>query len=190
MRTTQMALLTHDALVLPQGRLEVPVVDSANLQTVADVFKNKYQLVVGMFNGSDNPPCYSIVTQCDIIDFNQLDDNSLSITLEGKQRLYINAAEQQLDKRWLVKTKPCSNWQEVPIQGEFELLSLALKQFYEANPQLEELYPQLHLEDGCWVSQRWLEVLPMYNRDKIKLLRQPNCHQTMAFILRLIKSHA
>jgi Lon protease-like protein len=52
-----------------------------------------------------------------------------------------------------------------------------------------ELYSQVHLEDAAWVSQRWLEVLPMYNRDKLVLVNQPDCHKTMDFVLQLIKSH-
>lgn len=57
------------------------------------------------------------------------------------------------------------------------------------NPDLLELYSQVHLEDAAWVSQRWLEVLPMYNRDKLVLANQPDCHKTMDFVLQLIKSH-
>lgn len=190
MRSKEMALLTQDALLLPQGRLEIRVVDPANLRIVADVCKNRYELAIGMFKAEGTPPCYPIVTQCDIIDFNQLEDDSLSIVLEGKQRVKILSGAQQRDNRWMVRTLVCQNWTPEPIEGEFELISQALEQFYEVNPDLAELYSQVKLDDACWVSQRWLEVLPMYNRDKIKLLNQPDCHKTMAFVLQLIKSHA
>ncbi|MGI2259944.1 LON peptidase substrate-binding domain-containing protein [Shewanella sp. GXUN23E] len=189
MRTREMALLTHDALLLPQGRLEVRVIDPSNLRVVADVFKNHRPLAVGMLKSSGQPPCYPIATQCDIIDFNQLEDDSLSIVLEGRQRVKILSGSQLPDRRWLVRTLHCPNWLPMPIEGEFALISQALEQFYEVNPDLAELYSQVNLDDACWVSQRWLEVLPMYNRDKIKLLSQPDCYQTMAFVLRLIKSH-
>ena len=190
MRSQEMALLTHDALLLPQGRLEVRVIDPSNLRVVADVFKKQCQLAVGMFRADGNPPCYPIATQCDIIDFNQLEDDSLSIVLEGKQRVKVLSGTQQADKRWVVNTLSCPNWMPEPIEGEFALISQALEQFYEVNPDLAELYSNVRLDDACWVSQRWLEVLPMYNRDKIKLLNQPDCHKTMAFVLRLIKAHA
>ncbi|ABI40603.1 ATP-dependent protease La (LON) domain protein, putative [Shewanella sp. MR-4] len=189
MQTREMALIMRDALLLPQGRIEVRVVEPGQLRMVADVLKGKYDLAFAAMKPNGTPPCYPTATQCDIIDFNQLEDDSLSIVLEGRQRVSILSAAQTKDKLWMSRTLPCQNWQEEPIEGEFELISAALEQFYEVNPDLLELYSQVHLEDAAWVSQRWLEVLPMYNRDKLVLVNQPDCHKTMDFVLQLIKSH-
>ena len=189
MQTREMALIMRDALLLPQGRIEVRVVEPGQLRMVADVLKGKYDLAFAASKPSGNPPCYPTATQCEIIDFNQLEDDTLSIVLEGRQRVSILSAAQAKDKQWMSRTLPCQNWQEEPIEGEFELISAALEQFYEVNPDLLELYSQVHLEDAAWVSQRWLEVLPMYNRDKLVLVNQPDCHKTMDFVLQLIKSH-
>jgi Lon protease-like protein len=113
----------------------------------------------------------------------------LSIVLEGRQRVNILSAAQQRNQVWIARTLPCPNWRNEPIAGEFEIISAALEQFYEVNPDLLGLYTQTHLEDASWVSQRWLEVLPMYNKDKLVLVEQPNCHKTMDFVLQLLKSH-
>ncbi|QFU21186.1 LON peptidase substrate-binding domain-containing protein [Shewanella eurypsychrophilus] len=189
MRTQEMALITRDAVLLPEGRLEIRVVDPAYLQVIADNLKGKCQLAFGMFMANGKPPCYPNATQCEVIDFNQLDDNSLGIVLEGKQRVKVLSAAQKRDGVWISRTLPCSNWCEEPIKGEFELISAALEQFYEVNPDLFGLYSNLHLDDAAWVSQRWLEVLPLYSKDKQVLLNQPDCHKTMNFVLELIKSH-
>lgn len=191
MRTEEMALLTHDTLLLPEGRVEIRVVDPAYLSVIAEVLKQHYPLVFGVSKANSNPPCYEMATQCEIIDFNQLDDDSLGIVLEGKQRVKILSAAQRRDGVWISRTLACNNWQQEPIIGEFELISAALEQFYEVNPDLFGLYENdIHLEDATWVSQRWLEVLPLYNKDKLRLMNQPNCHKTMNFVLELIKSHA
>ncbi|WOT05548.1 LON peptidase substrate-binding domain-containing protein [Shewanella youngdeokensis] len=191
MRTEEMALLTHDSLLLPEGRVEVRIADPAYLSMIAEVLKQHYPLVFGMSKANSHPPCYDTATQCEIIDFNQLDDGSLSVVLLGKQRVRILSAAQRRDGVWISRTLACNNWQQEPIYGEFELISTALAQFYEVNPALFGLYDNdVHLEDATWVSQRWLEVLPLYNKDKLRLLNQPNCHQTMHFVLELIKSHA
>ncbi|MEZ9821976.1 LON peptidase substrate-binding domain-containing protein [Shewanella sp. 10N.286.45.A1] len=191
MRTEEMALLTHDTLLLPEGRVEIRVVDPAYLSIIAEVLKQHYPLVFGVSKANCNPPCYEMATQCEIIDFNQLDDDSLGIVLEGKQRVKILSAAQRRDGVWISRTLACNNWQQEPIIGEFELISAALEQFYEVNPDLFGLYENdIHLEDATWVSQRWLEVLPLYNKDKLRLMNQPNCHKTMNFVLELIKSHA
>lgn len=189
MQTREMALIIRDALLLPQGRIEVRVVEPGYLRMVADVLKGKYDLAFAAANPRGNPPCYPTATQCNIIDFNQLEDDSLCIVLEGRQRVNILSAAQAKDKVWMSRTLPCRNWRHEPIKGEFELISAALEQFYEVNPALLELYAQVHLEDAAWVSQRWLEVLPMYNKDKLVLVNQPDCHKTLDFVLQLIKSH-
>lgn len=190
MRTQEMALLTHDALLLPDGRLEIRIVEPRYLRMVAQVLKGELRLAFGMFKANSRPPCYPIATHCEIIDFNQLEDDSLSIVLEGHQRVKILSAVEDKDKLWIAKALPCLNWAEEPISGEFEIISAALEQFYEVNPDLFDLYSNVHMEDAAWVSQRWLEVLPMYNKDKLTLLNQPDCHKTMDFVLQLIKSHA
>ena len=191
MRTEEMALLTHDTLLLPEGRVEIRVVDPAYLSIIAEVLKLHYPLVFGVSKANSQPPCYEMATQCEIIDFNQLDDDSLGIVLEGKQRVRILSAAQRRDGVWISRTLACNNWQQEPIIGEFELISAALEQFYEVNPDLFGLYENdIHLEDATWVSQRWLVVLPLYNKDKLRLMNQPNCHKTMNFVLELIKSHA
>ncbi|QSX30609.1 MULTISPECIES: LON peptidase substrate-binding domain-containing protein [Shewanella] len=190
MQTQEMALLTHDALLLPDGRLELRIIEPRYLRMVADVFKGRYPLAFGMLKPNGHPPCYPEATQCKIIDFNQLEDDSLSIVLEGEQRVRIISAAQERDGLWKVRAVPCQNWAHEPILGEFTIISAALEQFYQVNPDLLHLYHDMHLEDAAWVSQRWLEVLPMYNQDKFKLVSQPDCHKTMDFVLRLIKSHA
>lgn len=184
-----MALLTYDALILPEGRLEIGVVEPVNLSIVAKVLKQQSILAVGMQKGKGSPPCYPIVTQCDIIDFNQLENGSLSILVEGKQRVRIISATQAQDTSWQVKTIKCSNWHTEPIKDEFEVISLALEQFYDVNPDLLALYMESHFSDATWVCQRWLEVLPMYNKDKLRLLNHPNCYPAMKFVLELIKAH-
>lgn len=190
MRTQEMALLIRDDLLLPDGRLEIRVVEPCYLRMVAGVLKGEYSMAFSIAKSNGSPPCYPIATQCEIIDFNQLEDDSLAIVLEGRQRVKVMSAGQASDKLWMARTLPCPNWAEEPIKGEFEIISAALEQFYEVNPDLFVLYDKVaHLEDATWVSQRWLEVLPMYNRDKLVLVNQPDCHKTMDFVLQLIKSH-
>ncbi|MGS0677349.1 LON peptidase substrate-binding domain-containing protein [Shewanella sp. 30m-9] len=191
MQTQEMALLTHDTLLLPEGRLEIRVIDPRYLSMIAEILKGHYPLVFGVGRENSSLPCYETATQCEVIDFNLLDDDSLGLVIEGKQRVRVLSAAQRKDGIWISRVLRSNNWQHEPIYGEFELISAALEQFYEVNPDLFGLYENdVHLEDASWVSQRWLEVLPLYNQDKLRLLDQPNCHKTMNFVLELIKSHA
>ncbi|QLE84109.1 MULTISPECIES: LON peptidase substrate-binding domain-containing protein [Shewanella] len=190
MLTHEMALIARDDLLLPGGRIEIRVVEPGQLAVIAEVLKGDYRLAFAMEREQQVIPCYPLATECDIIDFNLLDDDSLGLVLEGRQRVKVLSAAQRRDGAWIARTLASNNWQHEPIEGEFELISQALAQFYEVNPELFGLYVHLHLDDATWVSQRWLEVLPLYNKDKQLLLSQPDCHKTMDFVLELIKSHA
>ncbi|ARD20955.1 MULTISPECIES: LON peptidase substrate-binding domain-containing protein [Shewanella] len=189
MQTIEMALLIQDTVLLPGGRQELRMVTPNQLLMVANVLKGHYRLALAASKSNSFPPCYETATECEIIDFHQLEDNSLSIVVEGRQRVKVLSGAQLRDQSWIARTLPCQNWQHEPIAEEFEIISAALEQFYEVNPDLLELYSQTHLEDAAWVSQRWLEVLPMYNKDKLLLVEQPDCHKTMDFVLQLLKSH-
>ena len=189
MRTQEMALLIQDAVLLPSGRLEIRVVSPCELSLVASVLKGHYPLAFAPLKSQGDLPCYITATECQIIDFNQLEDKSLSIVVEGIQKVKILSAGQKTNGSWIARTLSCPNWRDEPIVGEFEIISAALEQFYQVHPEMLNLYSQVHLEDATWVSQRWLEVLPMYNRDKLVLVEQPDCHKTMDFVLQLLRSH-
>ncbi|MBR9728377.1 LON peptidase substrate-binding domain-containing protein [Shewanella intestini] len=189
MRSQEMALLVQDAVLLPSGRVEIEIVSPSELNQIARVLKGHFPLAFGALKASGDLPCYMTATQCNIIDFNQTDSGALSVILEGHQRIKILSTGQRSDGALMARTLACPNWQHEPIKGKFEIISAALEQFYQVNPELLDLYSHIHLEDASWVSQRWLEVLPMYNRDKIMLADQPNCHKTMNFVLQLLKSH-
>ncbi|MCL1126700.1 LON peptidase substrate-binding domain-containing protein [Shewanella surugensis] len=189
MHTNEMVILTRDALLLPQGRTKVRIVEPHYLKMVAEVLKERYPLVYGMHRVHGKLPCYPYVTQCDVIDFDQQKDGALELVLEGRQKVKIMSAVQRKDKVWIAITRRYDNWQKEAITAQYEILSAALEHFFQANPELSKLYSQIHLDDATWVSQRWLEVLPLYNNEKLRLVCQPNCHRTLDYVLKLIQSH-
>lgn len=189
MHTNEMVILTRDALLLPLGRTKIRVVEPHYLKMVAEVLKGRYPLVFGMHRVHGKLPCYPYGTECNIIDFNQQKDGALELILEGIQKVKIMSAEQRKDKVWIAKTRSYDNWLPESITGQYEILSAALEHFFQANPELSKLYTQINLEDATWVSQRWLEVLPLYNNEKLRLVCQPNCHRTLDYVLKLIQSH-
>ncbi|MGL4474195.1 MAG: LON peptidase substrate-binding domain-containing protein [Shewanella sp.] len=186
MKIEAMSLFSSDMLILPRGRREIRVVQPQHLVTIVECLKLQQQLAIAMESES-NPPCYPIATQCHIIDFNQLADNSLSIVVEGIQRVRVVSSMKQKDGRFMLHTLPSQHWQSEPLVGEYHIVSLALQEFFKVHPDLFDLYGDTHLQDASWVSERWLELLPMYNSDKHQLLSQPDCHKTMNFVLSLIQ---
>ncbi|WP_299011816.1 LON peptidase substrate-binding domain-containing protein [uncultured Shewanella sp.] len=189
MHTEEMVILTRDALLLPLGRIKVRIVEPHYLKMVAAVLKGKYPLIFGMHRVHGKLPCYPYGTECDVIDFNQQKGGALELVLEGKQKVKIISAVQQKDKIWLAQARRYDNWVSESITEQYEILSAALEHFFQANEALSKLYTHINLEDATWVSQRWLEVLPLYNNEKLRLVCQPNCHRTLDYVFKLIQSH-
>jgi uncharacterized protein len=180
-------LIRLDNWLLPGGRQEIHVIEPDLLRLVAEHLKNQADIVVGVIADEDQSlPCYRIATECKIVDFFQLDDGSLSIVIEGIQRVRILDIQNILGS-YQVTVRPLPNWPSEPMSEDFEVLAQALLDFYNTNPSISELYSHIHLEDLNWVSQRWLEVLPMYHQDKQRLIKEENCQKAVTFVKHLIQ---
>ena len=180
-------LIRLDNWLLPGGRQEIHVIEPDLLRLVAEHLKNQADIVVGVISQEDQRgPCYRIATECKIVDFFQLDDGSLSIVIEGIQRVRILDIQNILGS-YQVTVRSLPNWPSEPMSEDFEVLAQALLDFYSTNPNISELYSHIHLEDLNWVSQRWLEVLPMYHQDKQRLIKEADCRKTVTFVKHLIQ---
>tara|TARA_B100001094_G_scaffold295291_1_gene316541 strand:+ start:22691 stop:23272 length:582 start_codon:yes stop_codon:yes gene_type:complete len=186
MESYRATLIRLEHWLLPEGRQEIQIIDHDLLLYVAEHLKNKSNIVVSVSSQSYSLPCYPIATQCQVIDFFQLEDGSLSVVIEGIQRVKVLSAQRQ-SGFYEVEVSPIPNWPFLPISEDSEVLAEALLEFYTANPDVSGLYSHIHLEDLNWVSQRWLEVLPMYHQDKQSLIKEVNCEKTAYFVKHLIQ---
>ncbi|MBL6735082.1 MAG: LON peptidase substrate-binding domain-containing protein [Shewanellaceae bacterium] len=179
-------LIRLDSWLLPGGRQEIQVVDPDLMRAITEHLKSKMNLVVSVISHGHAMPCYKIASECKVVDFFQLEDSTFSVVLEGIQRVKVIAVQHHLGA-YQVTVNPLPNWPSQPISEDSEILAEALLEFYSANPEISGLYSHIHLEDLNWVSQRWLEVLPMYNQDKQVLLKEPDCHKAAYFMKHLIE---
>ncbi|WP_345334719.1 LON peptidase substrate-binding domain-containing protein [Ferrimonas pelagia] len=190
MKRIEAALLPIEAPVLPQGRKELRIVTPGQLRMVANSLKDDNAwLVVCMNRDETDLPCYPVATRVRVVDFHQLDDDSLSIVVEGIRKVRISDVWAATDGVWMGKVLPLPNWPPRPLADNYAMLGEALKRLYDSQPALGELYPQLALDDACWVSQRWLEVLPLIEKDKQMLMEQADCCKAMQYVMSLIRSH-
>lgn len=189
MKRIEAALLPIDDPVLPEGRKELRIVTPGQLRMVAESLKERAHLAVCMSREGEKMPCYPIATLVEVVDFFQLDDDALSIVVEGRQRIRVLDTWAAADGVWMGEALKMSNWPSQPLDNHFLVLGEALRRLYEAQPELGHLYHEPHLDDACWVSQRWLEVLPLVEQEKQRLMGQPDCGKTMQYVLSLILSH-
>lgn len=179
-------LIRLESWLLPGGRQEIQVVDPDLMRAITEHLKSQMNLVVSVILHGQAMPCYKIATECKVVDFFQLEDMTFSVVLEGIQRVKVIAVQHHLGA-YQVTVNSLPNWPSLPINEDSEILAEALLEFYSVNPEISGLYSHIHLEDLNWVSQRWLEVLPMYNHDKQALLKEPDCSKAAYFMKHLIE---
>ncbi|WP_169903010.1 LON peptidase substrate-binding domain-containing protein [Paraferrimonas sedimenticola] len=180
-------LIILENWLLPKGRLELRITQTEVLQLIARHFKHGERIALGVQSSEGSfLPCMRHAVDVQVVDFFQLDDESLSFVFEGVQRLKVCETHPVSESLWQAKVRRLPDWPEQGLEKEFKVLSRALEYFYQTNPDISELYSHVHLEDANWVSQRWLEVLPIIDQDKLHLVNQPDCSEAMSFVLKMI----
>jgi Lon protease-like protein len=84
------------------------------------------------------------------------------------------------------KIEPLANWPLMPLSKQGASLSQQLQQVYAQFEQLDELYDQKFFDDECWVSQRWLEILPLSNKQFDLLALELDCTVTIEYLSRAL----
>ena len=127
-----------------------------------------------------------IGTLAEIIDFNQLEDGFLGITVEGKQRFEV------LDKRvaenglWWGTVRMLEEQEDVACPEEFALLQQVLESVYDKLGEPYASRPR-DFESAAWISGRLTELLPFDPATKHNLLATPDPLDRLRQIRPLIK---
>ncbi|WP_413110508.1 hypothetical protein [Thaumasiovibrio sp. DFM-14] len=112
----------------------------------------------------------------------------MRITIEGCYKvelLDITHTEQHL---LYAEIRRASNWAATPITPEYQLLADKLFDLFQSVPIISDQYGRPEFEDVSWVSQRWIEILPLESIHKRMLISQPTPQLAQRFLLKLLTS--
>ncbi|MEN9583651.1 MAG: hypothetical protein RLZZ616_657 [Pseudomonadota bacterium] len=113
---------------------------------------------------------YPIATRVRIIDFDQLPDGLLGITVLGIERVKIAELWQEPDGLRIGEVALLPPWQAGRLNADQHSLARALQDVFNDYPEYAALYHDPDWYDASWVAQRWLEVLPIPVEQKQWLL--------------------
>jgi Lon protease-like protein len=166
------ALFPLSQIVLPQGRTQLRVFEPRYQRLVREAQQRPFAsaLLNPYVNQSHPDRIFPVVTLVQIVDFCQLEDGLLGITIEGLQRLRVIERWQEQDQLHVAMTEILPEWSTQTLTPEQRPLVPALQQVYQQNPELSALYPSPQWHDGRWLAQRWLEILTMPPQLKFELL--------------------
>ncbi len=188
---TKLALFPLPSNILPGGRLPIRIVEDRYLRMLKESSKAMGGFGIVMIdtkNKSQFGKISPIGTHVKIIDFYSLDDGTLGIVVEGVERFLINEINIEKDGLKTARINYISNWPTVKLTAPDYHLTEKLNDVFKQHPELSTLYATKHMTDASWVSQRWLEILPLPIAQKQHLLQQSNCLSTIQTLNKLFSS--
>ncbi|MCW8330800.1 LON peptidase substrate-binding domain-containing protein [Photobacterium sp. SDRW27] len=185
-----MALFPSSHHLLPGGRLEVTIAEEKYLRMIKQSLKAERSFALCMLNEGEEhdeiKKIPAIATEAEVIDFNNAGNGLLSVILEGKQKVRLIAIRIEEDGLLYADYLLYPNWLTEPIDESTLCLAEKLKLFYATMPEIGSLYPTPSYDDITWVSQRWVEILPLEVQYKQLLITQESIKLTVRFLLKLL----
>ncbi|NHH99026.1 LON peptidase substrate-binding domain-containing protein [Oceanimonas sp. MB9] len=185
----RLALLPLTLHLLPEGRVPLRIFEPKYVRMVAEAGKDDRGFGIGMLEEPDDGgkgDLYMLGARVKIVDFYTLDDGLLGITVEATERFRIRRLEQEADGLLQAEVDLLDNWRSRSLAPVEQVLADKLQEVFVEYPELADLHPDPRWQDATWVTQRWLEVLPIKNDYTQLLMSEPSCHRALTFLLSMI----
>lgn len=187
----ELYLFPLSAHILPGGKLSLRIFEPRYVRMVKECCAGNKSFGICMLSGRDNSASSQKIlpvgTQVEVVDFTQLEDGLLGITVRGLNFFTVHAIESEKDG---LRVGQCEMWQEPEHEKkelDMEHLSTRLHELFGSYPELSSLYDRLALDDPRWVMYRWIELLPIAPEEKQNLIADQQLQTTHLFLTDLIK---
>ncbi|MEH0742231.1 LON peptidase substrate-binding domain-containing protein [Vibrio cholerae] len=187
----EIMLFPLSSIVLPEGKMKLRIFEPRYKRLVSDAMKGDGTFGICLLERAKQSDAVQLShtgSLVRIVDFDQLDDGLLGITVCGLQRFTIERVRTEFDGLRMAKIRTLPNWQVAEMSPADVHLGEHLLQVYHDYPQVGELYQQRFMDDASWVTQRWLELLPLTPSRFDSLNQQQTCEAALAFINQMIPS--
>lgn len=166
-------LFPLSSVILPGGRIPLQLFEPRYTDMLSRCLREDRGFVVvllreGMETRS-KVAFYDIGTYVRIVDFQQLDNGFLGITVEGDSKVTVVRSWQQDDGLNVGDVECLLDEPEAPVPDEFSELVLVLRALVR-HPVVQELNMAMDFEDARTVGWRLTELLPLEREQKQVLL--------------------
>lgn len=182
---THIKLFPLRSVVLPEGKMRLRIFEPRYKRMVTECLKNETGFGVCLISASAGAipsNVSSIGTYVSIVDFESLEDGMLGVTVSGIRKFQIHHVESEEDGLRQAQVSWIESWPPTDLSDEDQFLGERLQHVYEKFPQIGDLYLHRFFDDATWVSQRWLEVLPLECHHFEHLVTQQDCSATLSFL--------
>lgn len=185
----QLPLFPLPTHILPGGRLPLRIFEPQYLRMVKECCEQQHDFGVVMvttISNTNHGQILPIGTRVSIVDFDDLGNGLLGITVEGRQKFQIESIDVDSDGLRVGNVTALPNWPDENIPEDAKFIATRLAEIYEEYPELNKLYEQKDLSNLTWVCQRWLELLPVSPNAKQSLIAQFDCHEAEKLLNQII----
>lgn len=190
--STQMPLFPLAGHVLPGGTMRLRIFEPRYIRMVKEACDGTRCRPIGLCMLNDhgqlenNTHIHAIGTAVTIVDFEQLQDGLLGITVAGHGLFKIEDIQVQHDGLRVGQVAELSGWPPQLLAPEDAFLATQLTEIYQIYPELATNFNSDDLAQANWVAMRWLELLPIPAATKQQLLQSERADDAINYLRDLV----
>jgi len=169
---TRVPLFPLNSIILPKGRVPLQLFEPRYLDMLSRCLREQRGFVVVLLKEGDEVGSRAAFhdqgTYVRIMDFQQLDNGLLGITIEGDRKVRIVQTWQQPDGLYMGDVEVLTPEAPVDVPEAFLELPAVLQALFR-HPVVQELGMEVDFDDARDVGWRLTELLPLDKTDKQRL---------------------
>ncbi|MCE0494346.1 LON peptidase substrate-binding domain-containing protein [Vibrio salinus] len=173
------------SIVLPEGKMKLRIFEPRYRRMLSECGKQGKGFGICLFDSKapeNINPLSEYGCYVKVVDFKSLSDGILGITVSGMKRFKIIGVRKESDNLRIASVEWVPNWEYVELGHQYQSMADKLQEIYRQFPEIGNLYQQRFLDDLSWVTQRWLELIPLSNQQFDDLNEDFNCCKSVGFI--------
>lgn len=170
----QVPLFPLSTVLFPGGPLPLRIFESRYVDMIGTCIKNDEPfgvLLIREGGETGRATTYDIGTLARIVDWYQGSDGLLGVTARGEQRFRLVSSHCELDGLVVGEIEVLPSEAQIPLPEKYGPMATILAGVLD---DLGRLYEDLerHLDDAGWVTNRFVEILPIDLEEKQQCLEQ------------------
>ncbi|MDX1755797.1 MAG: LON peptidase substrate-binding domain-containing protein [Marinobacter sp.] len=166
-------LFPLNSIVLPRGRIPLQLFEPRYIDMLTRCLKEDRGFVIVLLREgmetSISAAFYDIGTYVRIIDFQQLDNGLLGITVEGEAKVAVTRSWQAPDGLNMGDVEPLMDEEQWTVPESFVELATVLRALFR-HPVVNDLKMHVDFDDARHVGWRLTELLPIDKQEKQRLV--------------------
>lgn len=180
-----------NSVVLPGGRVPLQLFEPRYIDMLTRCLKEDQGFVITLLrNGEEagrEASFYETGTYVHIIDFQQLDNGLLGITVEGDAKVFITHSWQRDDGLNMGEAAFLPEEIRADIPAVFHELPSVLRALFR-HPVIHELGMSVDYDDACNVGWRLTELLPLDKQEKQRLVEMQDPLARLSHLQELLEA--